>query len=153
MSLLRYILGKKEMDEALTSEEIETVQVSFEKIANFSKKATIIFYQYLHHLDPILYNTMRKEIGLDEERLFSLAQNLIHNLSNDREIVPTLHMIAKNSNSQLLKDSDYGTIGAALLFSIESLIGDDWNEFVKRSWVSAFTFIAINLKSRSNQAA
>jgi len=41
-----------------------------------------------------------------------------------------------------VKDEHYDKVGAALLFTLEKGLGDDWNDELKGAWTETYTLVA-----------
>jgi len=148
MSFLSKIFGKKEeaasveKKEILPAKTIELVQTSFESVKPIAATAAEIFYDKLFELDPNLRplfpaadKDKMKEQG---NKLMTMLSGAVAGLSNIEALVPVLQDLGKRHVAYKVEKSHYDTVGAALLSTLSTGLGDDFTPEVEKAWTDVY---------------
>ncbi len=152
MRILEFLLGKKE-SYTLSDEQISIVQNSFVPVAKNQEKAGDLFYEYLFELDPTLQSLFNKDVNIQKRKFMNMLTALVSGLSDVDGMMPALLELGKKHRGFGVGIENYGTIGAALLSSLEKIIGKSWNEDQRQAWISVFTFLAVTMQTAGSKAA
>ena len=152
MGFLKSIFGKKE-EGPITSKDKELVQSTFALMAPIADKAAEIFYAKLFELDPDLKPLFKTDIKEQGKKLMMMLSAAVKGLDNLESLVPIVQDLGKRHVGYGVKDEHYDTVASALLYTLETGLGDKWTEEVKSAWVSVYTVLASTMKTAAAEEA
>jgi hemoglobin-like flavoprotein len=126
----------------MTKEQIELVEGSWDFIILNTNEAGNIFYKKLFELDPSLRNLFNGEIEVQSRKLVSLITFVVHKLNNLNEVINDVVALGKRHAGYDVKATHYNTVGAALLWTLELALKDQWDEKMKAAWVEVYTVLS-----------
>ncbi len=135
----------------LTERKKRLVQSSFTKVAPIADKAAEIFYSKLFEMDPDIKPLFKGDMKQQGAKLMSMIGTAVNGLDNLEAIVPAVQNLGKGHLSYGVKDSHYDTVGGALLYTLETGLGDDFTEDVKDAWTEVYTVLATTMKDAANE--
>lgn len=153
MSFLKSLFQKKGGDAPLSSREIQLVQDTFAKVAPIAETAAEIFYSRLFEIDPELKSLFKTDIKEQGRKLMTMLAAAVNGLNDLNALVPVVQDLGKRHVGYGVKEDHYDKVAAALLYTLEKGLGDDWNEEVKSAWVSVYTILATTMKNAASQDA
>jgi hemoglobin-like flavoprotein len=128
---------------SLTDTEKQLVTESFAKVAPISETAAELFYNRLWELDPetktLFKATNMKEQGRKLMQTLATAVGALYNLE---AVVPVVEQLGKRHVAYGVKQGDYATVGAALLWTLEQGLGADFTPEVKEAWTKVYGILA-----------
>lgn len=133
-------------EKGLTERKKLLVQSSFTKVAPIADKAAEIFYTKLFEMDPALKPLFKGDMKEQGAKLMSMIGTAVNGLDNLDSIVPAVQNLGKNHVGYGVKDSHYDTVGGALLYTLETGLGDDFTPDVKDAWTEVYTTLATVMK-------
>ncbi|WP_298547804.1 globin family protein [uncultured Aquimarina sp.] len=130
---------------------IELVQTSFSKVAPIAETAAGIFYNKLFELDPEL----KKIFPADDaeamkgqgNKLMTMLSSAVAGLSNIDRLIPILQDLGKRHVDYKVESSHYDTVGAALLSTLETGLGEDFTPEVETAWADTYSIMASVMKT------
>ncbi len=136
----------------MTPEQITLVKTSFEKVAPIADKAAALFYDRLFEIEPSVKPLFKEDIEVQGRKLMAAIGAAVKGLDNLDSIVPFLQKLGRGHVKYGVKDEHYDVVGAALLWTLEQGLGDDFTDEVKEAWTTAYTLIATTMKDAANAA-
>lgn len=130
----------------MTPEKIKLVQDSFAKVAPISDTAAKLFYDKLFELDPSLRPLFPDDLTAQGEKLMKMIATAVNGLNNLEAIVPAVQELGKRHVGYGVRDAHYDTVGAALLWTLEASLKDDFTPDVKAAWTETYTILATVMK-------
>ena len=128
---------------SLTDTEKQLITESFAKVAPISETAAELFYNRLWELDPdtktLFKTTDMKEQGRKLMQTLATAVGALHNLD---AIVPVVEQLGKRHIAYGVKETHYATVGAALLWTLDQGLGQDFTPEVKEAWTKVYGILA-----------
>jgi hemoglobin-like flavoprotein len=124
---------------------ITLVQESFEKVKPIAPAAAEIFYSKLFELDPQLkplFPTGEEAMKTQGNKLMTMLGAAVAGLSNIDALIPVLKDLGKRHVAYKVEASHYNTVGAALLGTLETGLGDDFTTEVKNAWAEVYGTMA-----------
>lgn len=122
---------------------ITLVQDSFEKVKPIAATAASIFYSKLFELDPALKplfpNADETAMKTQGNKLMTMLGAAVTGLSNLPALIPVLEGLGKRHVAYKVEPSHYDTVGAALLDTLQTGLGDEFTTEVKEAWTSVYT--------------
>lgn len=138
----------------MTPEQVTLVQESFEKVKPISDTAAELFYAKLFELDPDLQPLFASsDMKLQGNKLMTMIGTAVVGLSNIESIVGAVEELGKRHVAYGVKDADYDTVGAALLWTLEQGLGDEFTPEVKTAWSTVYVILANTMKTAAAKAA
>ena len=134
-------------------EQIEIVKSSWAKVVPIADDAAALFYGKLFELDPALKSLFKSDMTEQGRKLMAMLNTAVNSLDKVDAIVPVIQEMGRRHVSYGVKDEDYDTVGAALLWTLEQGLGEDFSEEVKAAWVDTYTLVAKTMKTAAVQAA
>lgn len=137
----------------MTPEQIELVQSSFKKVVPIADVAADLFYNKLFSLDPELKPLFKGDMKEQGQKLMKMIGVAVNGLSRLEEIVPAVQALGERHVAYGVKDSDYDTVGAALLWTLEQGLDSEFTPEIKEAWASTYTLLADTMKNAAASAA
>lgn len=137
----------------MTPQQIELVQSSFAKVAPAADDVAVIFYNRLFELDPDLRPLFKGDMQEQGAKLMKMIGMAVNSLNDLGSIVPAVQNLGKRHVDYGVKDADYDTVGAALLWTLEQGLGDDFTPECKEAWTLTYTTLADTMKAAANEQA
>lgn len=126
----------------MTPNQIQLVQSSLPVIAADEEQVAALFYQRLFALDPALRGLFTSDMIVQGQKLVDMLASLIDSLDRADRIVPVLQALGQRHAAFGVKDSDYGTVGAALLATLERSLGRDFTPEMREAWIALFFVVS-----------
>jgi len=136
----------------MTPEQKQMVQSSFAKVAPIADQAAALFYGRLFELDPALKPMFKGDISEQGRKLMSTLGVAVGSLDNLDALMPVLQNLGRGHVAYGVQDSHYDTVGAALLWTLEQGLGDDFTPSVKDAWTEVYTIVATVMKDAAADA-
>ena len=127
----------------MSPEQKSLVQETWHQVVPIADTASALFYERLFEIDPEL---RRLFDGVDMEsqrqKLVQALALVIGGLDEIEELIAEVAALGRRHSVYGVKDAHYDTVGAALLSTLETGLGDSWTAEVKAAWTAAYGFIA-----------
>jgi len=128
---------------SLTDKEKELVTTSFTKIAPIADKAAELFYGRLFEIapetKPLFKNADMSEQGRKLMQTIATAVSALYRLE---AIVPDIQALGKRHMAYGVTKEQYGTVGEALLWTLEQGLGSDFTPELKDAWTKVYGTLA-----------
>jgi hemoglobin-like flavoprotein len=136
----------------MTPRQKELVKSTWVSVVPISEQAAELFYGRLFELDPALKPLFKggmKEQGAKLMKTIGLAVSALDNLE---PLIETLKDLGANHAVYGVKDEDYDTVAAALLWTLEKGLGSQFTDEVKNAWAAAYGVLAGVMKTGAAEA-
>lgn len=137
----------------MSPEQKLLVQDSFAKIAPYADDVAVLFYGRLFTLDPTVKALFRNDMLEQRRKLMQTIGVAVKGLDRLEALIPTLQELGRRHVSYGVKNADYDTVGAALLWSLEQFLGADFTPAVKEAWATVYGALADTMKKGTVAAA
>jgi hemoglobin-like flavoprotein len=137
----------------MTPEQALLVKNSWAKVLPISDKAAELFYGKLFELDPSVKTLFKGDMVEQGKKLMKMINTAVNALDRLEEIVPAVQELGVRHVAYGVKDEHYDTVGAALLWTLETGLGDDFTEETKEAWATVYGVLADTMKSAAAKAA
>jgi hemoglobin-like flavoprotein len=134
------------------------LKTTWAELVPISDAAATLFYDRLFMLDPSL-KPLFANADMKEQRrkLMQAITAVINGVDHLDALVPTLENLGRNHARYGVVDRHYDTVGAALLWTLEQGLKDDWTPAAKSAWTAAYATVATVMRgaaaSKGNRAA
>lgn len=127
---------------------ITLVQESFSKVVPIKEQAAELFYADLFEtapsVKPYLTSTDMTRQGA---QLMATLGVVVNGLRDLDAIVPVAQDLAVRHVGYGVKATDYDSVGASLIRTLEKGLGDDFNAETKAAWLDAYTTLSNVMKA------
>ena len=126
----------------MTPQQIDLVQRSFLRVMPIQETAAQLFYSRLFELDPSLENLFHGDMNHQGKKLMTAIAFVVNGLDNLPSILPVVQDLGRRHVDYGVETSHYDTVGAALLWTLEQGLGDDFDDNTKQAWTAAYGLLA-----------
>lgn len=137
----------------MTPMQIKAVQDSFAVIAPDRDHVAAIFYDRLFKLDAALRPLFTTDLAEQGKKLMSMLGLIVRSLENVGGLVPVLEAMGERHHSYGVRHEHYDTVGAALLWTLETGLGAGFTAHVRESWMAAYRLVSETMKFGARRAA
>lgn len=137
----------------MTPEQAVLVKNSWAMVTPIADKAAELFYGKLFELDPELKPLFKGDMTEQGRKLMSMINTAVNGLDKLEAIVPAVEKLGERHVAYGVKDKDYDTVGAALLWTLGAGLGDAFTPDVKEAWTVTYGVLAGTMKSAAAKAA
>ena len=131
----------------------ELVQSSFAKVAPIAEQAADLFYGRLFEIDPALRPMFPENMKEQKIKLMQMLTAAVKGLDNLETLVPIVRQLGARHIGYGVKDEHYGTVAAALLWTLEQGLGDAFTPETKEAWVVVYGILAATMQEGAASGA
>lgn len=136
----------------MTPLQIRSVQESFALIAPDRVLVASLFYGRLFALDPSLRPLFTGDMVEQGRKLMNMLKLIVHALDNIGGLVPFIAELGNRHQSYGVRDDHYSTVGAALIWTLEQGLRDEFTDHCRQSWAAAYDLIATTMQEGAARA-
>lgn len=136
----------------MTPEQIVIVQQTWKKVVPIADQAAALFYGRLFELDPGLEPLFKTDLTSQGRKLTSMINTAVVNLHQVETIVPAVQDLGRRHVGYGVKEDDYDTVGAALLWTLGQGLGDDFDDAAEGAWSEAYGTLAAVMKAAAMES-
>jgi hemoglobin-like flavoprotein len=136
----------------MTEEQKALVQSTWEKVVPIADTAAKLFYEKLFELDPNLRPLFKPDMTEQRKVLMNTITFAVRGLDKLDEVVPAVQALGRRHVDYGVKDRDYDTVGAALLWTLGQGLGDAFTPEVKEAWTTVYGLLATTMKEAAAKA-
>jgi hemoglobin-like flavoprotein len=137
----------------MTPQQILLVKSSFAKVAPIAPQAAELFYGRLFEIAPEVRALFKGDMTEQGHKLMQVIGMAVGSLDRLPELVPVVQALGARHANYGVKNEHYGTVAAALLWTLEKGLGDDFTPEVKNAWVAVYTVLADTMKQAAKRTA
>lgn len=127
----------------LTNTQITLIKQSWEKVVPIADFASSLFYERLFESSPHLRPLFKDaDMQAQRKKLVKAINMVVVSLDRIDTMLPTLRDLGMRHVAYGVEDRHYDEVGAALLWTLETGLKDDWNEALAEAWARAYYIIA-----------
>lgn len=129
----------------MTPKDIELVQSSFAKVAPIAETAAELFYARLFELDPSVEPLFKTDLKEQGQRLMAMITTAVNGLDDVEALVPAVQDMGRRHAKYGVTQEHYGTVGQALLDTLEKGLGEDFTPEVKNAWTQTYGVLSTTM--------
>ncbi len=129
------------------------VQTTFAKVEPIAEAAAELFYDKLFELDPALKVLFKGDIKEQGRKLMATLKVAVKGLDDLEKLVPVLQELGRRHAGYGVQDKDYGTVAAALLWTLGQGLKDDFSPEVEAAWTAVYGILAETMKAAAKTGA
>ena len=131
----------------MTPEQIALVQISFAQVLPIADTATALFYSRLFELDPSLKPLFKGDMAEQGRKLMTMIRVVVNGLHRLDQLVPAVQELGRRHARYGVQDEHYGTVGAALIWTLRQGLGAGFTPETEVAWTTAYTLLAETMKA------
>lgn len=137
----------------MTPEQIELVQTTWAKVAPSATQVAVLFYDRLFEIAPEVKPLFKGDMTEQGQKLMQMLAVAVNGLPQLEQIVPAVQEMGVRHNDYGVAPEHYDSVGAALLWTLEQGLGDDFTPEVKAAWTDTYVTLATVMKDAAAAAA
>jgi hemoglobin-like flavoprotein len=126
----------------MTPQQIELVKSSWQKVVPIKEKAAELFYAKLFELDASLKPLFKGDMKEQGRKLMAILNTVVTKLDQLGDIVPAAQDLGRRHGTYGVQPAHYGTVAAALLWTLGAGLGDAFTDEVRQAWTEAYGIVA-----------
>lgn len=135
----------------MDAKQIELVQKTFEqRVKPIAEEAGEIMYLRLFEMEPSLKPLFKGDIKRQGEMLFTAIGLAVTNLNDPARVNEAATALGKRHANYGVEPGYYNVFGAALIWSLEQVIGPDFTPDVKAAWADAYALLAQTMRAQTH---
>jgi hemoglobin-like flavoprotein len=120
----------------------ELVQSTFAEIAPIAEPAAELFYTKLFELDPALKGLFKTDMKAQGKKLMATLTLAVKGLDDLEKLVPVVQDLGRRHVGYGVKDTDYDTVAAALIWTLGQGLKEGFTPEVEAAWTAVYTVLA-----------
>ena len=136
----------------MTEHQIELVQSSFNQVMPILETASRMFYDRLFELDPSLRAMFRISQAEQARKLAHVLTVVVKSLSRPEQILPAVEELGRKHSNYGVLPEHYAMGGAALLWTLQSGLGEAFTAEVREAWSSAYSWLTSTMLKAAAEA-
>lgn len=138
----------------MSPDQKNLVQTTWAKVVPIADAAAGLFYERLFDIDastrPMFKNTDMVE---QRRKLMQALAAVVNGLDNLAPLIPALEKLGRNHMHYGVTDKHYDSVGAALLWTLERGLKDDWTREARDAWTAAYGAVAGVMRNAAQSVA
>ena len=136
----------------ITSDQKALVQESFAMIAPIADDAAGLFYRRLFEIEPSLRQMFRADMAEQRKKLMQMLTAAVKGLDRPDQLIPVVRDLGRRHAAYGVTDAHYDTVGAALLWTLETGLGAAFTPDVKEAWADVYSLLATTMRDAAQAA-
>jgi hemoglobin-like flavoprotein len=137
----------------MTPKQIALVQGSWKGVLAISDAAAKLFYARLFALDASLSPMFRGDLEAQGRKLIAMITVAVNGLARIETLVPVIEALGRRHAGYGVRGEHYATVAAALLWTLEQGLGDEFTPEVREAWVLAYGILATTMQGAARTEA
>ena len=129
----------------MTPEQISLCKSSWAKVEPIADDAAALFYSNLFEADSSLKTLFPTDMKAQGNKLMKMITSAVNMLDRLDELVPIVQALGIRHVSYGVEESQYDTVGGALIKTLETGLGEDFTSDVKTAWITAYNILATTM--------
>lgn len=122
----------------MTPHQIKLVQNSFAQVAPISTIAADLFYGRLFEIAPSVRRMFPQDMVQQKMKLMTMLGVVVNGLTKIDALLPAVRALGKRHAGYDVHPEHFAPVGAALIWTLEQGLGDDFTPEVKEAWTTAY---------------
>jgi nitric oxide dioxygenase len=113
-------------------------------------EAGTLFYRKLFQLDPSLRSLFKHDIDAQATKLTDMVTYIIARLQRMDDVERVITALATRHAQYGARPEHYQTVGKALLWTLETALGERWDDETRTAWTEVYTLVATTMINAEN---
>lgn len=138
----------------MTPQQIALVQATWAQVMPIRDQAAELFYGKLFEMDPAVKPLFKGDMKAQGQKLMTMISTAVAGLTRLDQLVPAVQDLGRRHVGYGVKDAHYDTVGAALLWTLETGLGPAFTAETKEAWAATYgTLAGVMKEAAAKQAA
>lgn len=137
----------------MAPEKIELVQSTWAKVAPNAEQVAVLFYGRLFEIAPEVKPLFKGDMVEQGKRLMQMLAVAVNGLPKLATIVGAVQDMGVRHGDYGVEPEQYDSVAAALLWTLEQGLGEDYTEDVKDAWTETYVTLATVMKDAAAEVA
>ena len=137
----------------MNTAQITLVEESFALVAPIAPVAADLFYTRLFILEPNLARLFPADLSEQKKKLMTMLQVAVASLRKPEQLIPALQHLGRRHVGYGVQASQYETVGAALIWTLEQGLGDAFTPEVREAWLALYGVVATTMQEAARELA
>ena len=113
-----------------------------------------VFFQRLFDVAPGVRNLFGDDIKFQARKLMNMVTLYVTRLHKLDEIMDEINSLALRHNLYGAETAHYQVVGECLLWTLEKVLGDKWNEETREAWTAVYGMLSdVMIKNQTGVVA
>ncbi len=130
--------------------KILAVKTSWSYVMRDAEEAGTLFYRKLFQLDPSLRRLFKHDIDAQAGKLTDMVTYIISRLQHMDDIERVITALATRHVQYGTRPEHYQTVGQALLSTLETMLGNRWDDDTRTAWTEVYGLVATTMINAEN---
>lgn len=127
----------------MTPEQRDLMRESWRRFEPTLREKGARFYERLFALDPVLERLFAGvDMAEQEQKLMAMLAQIVQVIDQPEHLVGPVAGLGRRHVHYGVKDGDYESVGAALLWTLEEALGSAFTPDVRAAWSEAYLVVA-----------
>jgi len=126
----------------MTPAQVSLVQSSFEKVVPIAPQAAALFYGRLFEILPEARPLFKADLADQGRKLMTTLGTVVRSLDRLEQVMPAVKNLATRHIQYGVKPEHYPPVGAALLWTLEQGLGEDFTPETAQAWATAYAALS-----------
>lgn len=127
----------------MTPDQIRLVQASFQLVLPIAAQAAALFYRRLFSTDPGTRRLFaRTDLEAQGRKLMAAIGFVVGALHRPEAMLGTVRDLARRHAGYGVREEHYATVGAALLWTLEQGLGEEFTPETRDAWAAAYGLLS-----------
>jgi hemoglobin-like flavoprotein len=137
----------------MNPEQHDLVRESWPVFERRLRGTGLLFYEQLFALDPTVAHLFRAtDMAQQEIKLIAMFAEIVRVLDQPVELVHELAGLGERHVGYGVRDQDYASVGAALLWLMDQVLGDEFTPELREAWSEAYLLVATIMRRGAARA-
>ena len=137
----------------MTPDQVHLVKSTWAQVLPIQDQAAELFYGRLFEIDPELKALFSGNMQEQGRKLMATINTAVNSINKLDVLLPIIQDLGRRHIGYGVKDKDYDSVGAALLWTLEQGLGDAFTAEVKEAWTLTYNTIAKVMMDAANETA
>jgi len=130
------------MEAVLSVDHRALIKSSFDQLMPISNTFVHLFYNRLFECRPDIRPLFTTSIEDQGPKLIYMLAMLVRGIDRLHDLAPTIEALSKRHVEYGVKPEDYQSVGVALIWTLDEVLGDDFTAEVKAAWIEMYNTLA-----------
>jgi nitric oxide dioxygenase len=137
---------------APTAKDLTLVRDSFDRVVPIAGVAADLFYDRLFYLAPSLRRMFPTDMRDQKRKLMVMIATAVQGLHDLNTLVPQVKALGARHGGYGVEPEHYEIVGKALLWTLESGLGNAFTPEVRQAWTRVYALLAATMQDGARDA-
>jgi nitric oxide dioxygenase len=125
----------------------ELVRTTFARLAVIPEVTGALFYERLFATNPSFRPLFKNDMRIQGLKMMAMLSMVVYTLTEPSQDLPAIRDLAVRHVEYGVKLADYDALRAALLWTLEQVLGEDFTPSVQDAWTVCYDELAGEMKA------